>query len=170
MAKSDYCGVSSDFMAKDSRYQPWAHSLADALYAMLDNKQICGKVLEQMATGPGVPKADGSASDGKISANFDAALKGLSKCPDAQLTAAACLARLCNVELQSRPRPTSSLPPFCQAIETAATFIGVVCCMQRALEVIPILPLPHVLSQVRLRELVVVIAAMSISDCICCMI
>ena len=157
-------------MATDSRYQPWAHAVADALYAMLDSKQICGRVLEQMMTGPGVAKADGSESDGRISSTFDAALKGLRRCPDAQLTAAASLARLCQVELQSRPRPTSSLPPFCQATETAATFIGVVCCMQRALEVIPILPLPHVLSQVKLREIFLVIAAISISDCICCMI
>ena len=156
-------------MATDSRYQPWADAVADALYAMLDSKQICGRVLEQMMTGPNVPKADGSGFDARTCSTFDAALEGLRRCPDAQLTAAASLARLCHVELQSRPRPTSSLPPFCQATETAATFIGVVCCMQRALEVTPILPLPNVLSQMRLRKIVLVIAAISISDCFCCM-
>ena len=169
MQKPDYCAVSPGFMTKDSRYQPWAHSLTDALYAMLDNKHICGKVLEQMAIGPGVSKADGSGFDGRMSSTFDAALKGLSECPAAQLTAAACLARLCHVEQQSRLKPTSSLPPFCLATETAATLSGVVCCMQRALEVTPILPLPNVLSQMRLREIVLVIAAISISDCICCL-
>ena len=150
-------------MATDSKYQPWAHAVADALYAMLDNKHICARVLEQIMTGPGVPKADGSGFDSRMSSCFDAALKGLRPCPDVQLTAAACLARLCHVELQSTLKPTSSpspfcfkpissLPPFCQATETAATFIGVVCCMQRALEVTPILPLPNVSSQVRPSE------------------
>ena len=164
MAKPDYCGVSPGFMATDSKYQPWAHAVADALYAVLDNKQFCGKVLEQMATGSGVPKADGSGFDGRMASTFDAALKGLRKCPDAQLTAAASLARLCHVELQPRVKltsspspyltlkPTCGLPPFCLAVETAATFRGVVCCMQRALEVTPNLPLPNVLSQVRPSE------------------
>ena len=159
MAKPDYCAVFPGFMATDSKYQPWAHSLADALYAMLDNKQICTMVLEQMVRGPGVPKADGSGWDSRISSTFDAALTGLRPCPDAQLTAAACLARLCHVEMQSRPRPTSSLPPFCLATETAAAFMGVICCMQRALEVMPILPLPNVLSEMRLRGIV---------SCNCC--
>ena len=156
MAKSDYCAVFPGFMATDAKYQPWAHALADALYAMLDSKQTCGMVLEQMVSGPGVPKADGSGFDqaGRISSTFDATLKGLRPCPDAQLTAAASLARLCHVEMQSRPRPTSSLPPFCLATETAATFMGVICCMQRALEVMPILPLPNVLSQMRARGIV----------------
>ena len=71
----------------------------------------------------------------RLLSGFDSAIQDLEGCPTAQLTAGACIARMCFVEIACRQGSSIGLGQYCLAAERSRAFRGVLACVHAAIQV-----------------------------------
>lgn len=125
-------------MAGKERHQAAAAAAVNALWAALDHEEHCkyilqGKHLEQLKL---YAEATGYKDD--VNPSLHVAIKALGHHLPTQLTAAACLMRLCLVEMEQQPcrlQADISTGPYCMAALDAGTLENVFESISAALQV-----------------------------------
>jgi len=115
-------------LSRTKHFQGYAAAVLNALFAALDDEEHCkyileGKHITQLAT-----NRDASGCKGDPNLSSQALIRALDSHLPAQLTAVACLARLCVVEINVRSgvHDSSADPgPYCTAALDGAIY-GVV--------------------------------------------